>query len=71
MARGSQTVTMLSTGKLLVTGGETNGGFTLSAAELYDPVTGSWTMISPMNTDRSHYTATMLPNGKILVVARL
>src|SRR5215467_13674108 len=37
-ARGSQTATLLSNGKLLVTGGETNIGFTSAAAEVYDPV---------------------------------
>jgi len=65
--RSSQIATLLSDGRLLVAGGHTNGGFTSSSAELYDPATGIWTMTSPMNADRAHHTATMLPNGKILV----
>src|ERR1041385_531204 len=66
-ARGSHTATVLSNGKLLVAGGETNIGFTSATAELYDPATGAWATIASMNADREHHTATMLPNGKILV----
>jgi uncharacterized delta-60 repeat protein len=66
-ARDSQTATLLSNGKLLVTGGQTNGGFTSAAAEVYDPGTGIWTATGSMNADRAHHTATVLPNGKILV----
>src|SRR5215470_18088677 len=50
--RGRQTATLLSNGKLLLAGGQTNGGFTSSVVELYDPGTGSWTMTNPMNADR-------------------
>src|SRR6266404_5231861 len=42
--RGSQTATLLSNDKLLVAGGQTNGGFTSSSAELYDPAAGTWAM---------------------------
>src|SRR5262249_33833797 len=65
-ARGNQTATLLSNGKLLVTGGQTNGGFTTAAAELYDPTSGIWTLGDPMNADRAQHTATMLPSGKVL-----
>lgn len=66
-ARGGQTATLLTNGRLLVAGGQTNGGFTSSTAELYDPAAGTWTAAAPMNADRAHHTATMLPNGKVLV----
>src|SRR5262249_26657657 len=66
-ARGSQTATLLTDARLLVPGGQTNGGFSSSSTELYDSATGIWTTNSPMNADRAHHTATMLPNGKILV----
>ena len=66
-ARGSQTATLLTNGKLLVAGGQTNGGFSSAAAELYDPATGIWTSAGSMNAERAHHTATILPNGKILV----
>src|SRR5438270_860532 len=52
IARGGHTATLLSNGKLLVAGGQTNGGASSSAAELYDPATGIWAVTSPMNGDR-------------------
>jgi hypothetical protein len=36
-------------------------------AELYDPVTNSWSLTGSMNDARAHYTATQLSSGKILV----
>lgn len=66
-ARHGQTATLLPNGKVLVTGGYSNGGFTKSA-ELYDPTTGQWTYTGNLNVFHHHHTATLLPNGKILVV---
>jgi N-acetylneuraminic acid mutarotase len=66
-ARGGQTATLLSNGKLLVIGGQTNGGSVTATAELYDPAVGTWTLTGSMNTERADHTATLLPNGKVLV----
>jgi type II secretory pathway component GspD/PulD (secretin) len=35
---------------------------------LYDPVSGTWTTTGSLNTGRYVHTATLLPNGHVLVV---
>jgi N-acetylneuraminic acid mutarotase len=56
---------LLSTGKVLVAGGDGSG---TASAELYDPVANSWSPAGNLITDRYYYTATLLPNGKVLAV---
>ena len=38
-------------------------------AELYDPATGVWSQASRLSVDRYFHTATLLPGGRVLVVA--
>jgi WD40 repeat protein len=68
-ARVYQTMTLLPTGKVLVAGGCGNPCITppLASAELYDPQTGTWTPTGSMTTARFYHTATLLPNGQVLV----
>jgi hypothetical protein len=63
--RENHTATLLPNGKVLVEGGY-NGGY-LVTAELYDPVTGTWSLTGSLGTAHEGATATLLPNGKVLV----
>lgn len=58
---------LLNNGKVLVIGGYDGTGY-LSSAELYDSTAGTWSATGSMSTARYQtFTATLLPNGKVLV----
>jgi N-acetylneuraminic acid mutarotase len=63
-----RTAVLLPNGKVLVAGGYPGGGgaYNVASAELYDPATGLWTATGAMTTIRGGFTATLLPNGKVL-----
>lgn len=67
--RENYALAVLPNGKVLVAGGATSERFlgVTSSAELYDPGTGTWTRTGSMNQARQGATATVLPNGKVLV----
>jgi WD40 repeat protein len=66
-ARTYHTATLLTNGKVLVTGGADDGGVSLATAELFDPASGTFASTGSMSTARHHHTATLLNNGKVLV----
>jgi N-acetylneuraminic acid mutarotase len=73
-ARYAHSATTLPNGKVLVAGGRystTITNFTLFSAEVYDPATGTWTATGALNAARNLHTATLLPNGKVLVAGGL
>ena len=68
-ARAAHTMTRLTNGRLLVTGGvAANGMEYLTSAELYDPTQGRWYSAGEMNTPRTNHAAALLANGVVLVV---
>lgn len=69
--RSLHTATLLKNGKVLIVGGSQVDSFSLgslASAELYDPQTNSWALAASMHTPRSYHTASLLADGRVLVV---
>jgi N-acetylneuraminic acid mutarotase len=73
-SRANHAAVLLSDGRVLVAGGLGAFGTTasattnaLSSAEIYTPSTNTWTTKNSMAAARISPTATLLPNGKVLV----
>jgi hypothetical protein len=64
---GGNTATLLRDGKVLVTGAVI-GDDQVASAELYDPGSGRWTAARRMIAVQSEGSATLLADGKVLVV---
>src|SRR6267378_2435336 len=62
--RGGHAATLLLDGKVLITGGRSDG---LGSAELFDPVTGTFSTTGEMITPRRVHTATLLADGRVLI----
>jgi Tol biopolymer transport system component len=67
--RDFHTATPLPGGKVLIAAGFFVAGFPniTDSAELYNPVTGTWSHTTSLNSGRRFHTATLLLNGKVLV----
>ena len=59
----------LADGRLFVAGGHILNSVGLANASIYNPFTGAWTALPPMNVGRWYPTTTILPNGDVLVVS--
>ena len=51
--------------------GGSNGTATTASAEVYDPTSGTWTVVASMTTPRQSQGAVGLSNGTVLVVGGL
>jgi N-acetylneuraminic acid mutarotase len=71
IARQYHTATLLQNGQVLIAGGvidtPTDSVYAIASAELYNPTTGTWTTTGSLNHERYNFTATLLPNGQVLI----
>ncbi len=65
-ARSSHTATLLSSGKVLITGGVGEDP-ELATAELFDPTTQTFSLTGSMSIPRESHTATLLSDGTVLI----
>jgi Galactose oxidase, central domain/Kelch motif len=71
IARASHSSTLLPSGKVLIAGGFAGSGGEnnpYKTAELYDPSSKTFQSVAEMSIGRSGHTATLLKNGRVLIV---
>lgn len=71
--RSNPVVVALADGRVLVAGGRGTscgpiGWDPCADAEIYDPASGTFTLTGPLTTPRVHATATLLNDGRVLVL---
>lgn len=64
--RYNHTMTLLRSGKVLVTGGANDE--VLKSAEIYDPINDTWNLVPDMHFYREEHAALAIPSGEILIV---
>ena len=70
LPRTEGSLTLLQDGRVLASGGGIEGapGWAATAsAEIFDPAIGEWTITAAMSVARANATATLLPDGEVLV----
>jgi len=59
---------VMADGRVLICGGQVNGG-TTNAAQIYDPVTNTWSVTGAMNQARQGHMVVLLPNNQVLATS--
>ena len=68
--RMSHTLTLLHDGRVLAVGGEDPQGsdyVLYSTTEIFDPVTDTWSLGPELSQPRSSHSATLMPDGSVLL----
>jgi hypothetical protein len=72
--RTGHTATLLPSGQVLVAGGRGDWGGIgtppMVRADLYDPVSNTWSEAATMNSPHNSPTATLLPSGNVLMIGQ-
>ncbi|XXT14270.1 kelch repeat-containing protein [Sorangium sp. So ce429] len=75
VGRSWHSATRLNDNRVLVAGGwhssPPNGVVSLASAEIYDPVSNTWTTVNSMNDARLTHSAVLLGDGRVLAVGGL
>ncbi len=66
--RSVHTATLLPDGTVLIAGGMTDGEQFLDSAELFDPMTGTFSATGKLTVKRSTHAAILLKTGKVLLM---
>ena len=75
MGRFSHAATLLTDGRLLITGGVATGSVITSTCEIYNPAAngglGGFTMTATMSTPRTNHRSVLLSGNRVLVIGGL
>lgn len=71
LARSGHQATLLTDGRVLVTGGSDARGKAVGPAEIFDPNTGTWSLAAPNIVPRLGHSASLLHDGRVIVVGGL
>lgn len=66
--RREHTAVLLNDGRVLIAGGRGPDG-PLNTAEIFDPLTNTWTPTGALNVARSYHQAILLADGRVLVMS--
>jgi hypothetical protein len=68
VARSGHQATLLMDGRVLVTGGSDERGQAIGLAQMFDPLTGTWSAAAANVIPRLGHAASLLHDGRVLVV---